>query len=96
MKAHELLADEKNWIKGVLSRDEDGIPCMPSHPTACCWCASGAIMKVYRDPKAQNNAYDTLEAHLLKEKHLEGIVNWNDAEERTHQEIISLLKELDI
>lgn len=97
MKLHELLSDPSRWTKGATARNSIGNIVSSYDPTAVCFCLIGAIFRIY--PDDYPNAFNE---RVAIHKQLEGrlsnhdIVGWNDAPERTHEEVLALLKELDI
>lgn len=42
-EARELIAKEENWCKGKFAVDKHGYSVAVNAPTACKWCAAGAI-----------------------------------------------------
>jgi hypothetical protein len=91
MKVYELLADPKAWIKENIAMNEKGFIVDARHSDAVCWCLMGGVYKIY--------GYDG-EGHVIRMKIKKVIrvdpTSWNDVPERTHEEVISLCKELDI
>lgn len=91
-KIHELLRGPENWRKGAIgSMDGD------------CHCAYGWLQKAYYFPfrgVGRTTATDTLNAAAAKvhavigEK--TGIARWNDAPERTFEEVKALFVKLDL
>lgn len=45
-KARDLIADESRWTHGYFARDEQGYDVEPNEPSACKWCALGAVYHV--------------------------------------------------
>lgn len=85
----EFFADESRWTKGYYFRDENGSPC--SLEEATCACLAGARRIVYGDnTKEEDTIKDLLYDSL-------GIIgNWNDASERTIEDVRKLVRELNI
>jgi hypothetical protein len=97
----KLLSDQSRWTKGALSRDCYGSPIfsvieagyMESFVAACrspeavSWCVIGAIWKVY--------GYDYPEKYYQLSRRVFNLSAWND-HDTTHEELISVLKELDL
>lgn len=96
MKMYELLNKPERWTKGhrVAYRSTGCIrignvtPETVESDDLCC-CLVGAMETCY--DMNFDEVYDKLSQHLKG-----SIVAWNDAEERTYEEVISVLKELDI
>lgn len=88
MKIKELFTDSSRWTKGALARDINGEFTDIDHGYS--FCLSRAIYKCY--------PYDSkLIIFKIKPKLKEPlIVNWNDAPERTFEEVKALVEELDI
>jgi hypothetical protein len=108
MKAWEILSNKDKWIKGCNARDKNGKVVAITDPDATCWCVVGAIFKSYEDNSSlpyKNNVWinilDRIEDKSLdqsnKFNHMHRrLMTWNDAPERTYEEVYSVLKELDI
>ena len=45
-KARDLIADESRWTHGYYAKDESGHDVEPNEPSACRWCALGAVYHV--------------------------------------------------
>ena len=93
MKAHELLADPKHWTKRAYARDKDGQSVSAHSDEAVCWCVLGAIIKCY-------GYLECPESRIVRtgliEKYKHGMItNFNDIE-ASHEQVVSLLKELDV
>jgi len=108
MKAFELL-EKYGWCQGRMATDELGLACKPVDTTAISFCAIGAILRKHSVETFGMSLQETDTANLAaysdigkaKEKleflGREGcLINWNDELERTKEEVIALLKELDI
>lgn len=97
MKMHELLNKPERWTKGQRvayrstgrTRIGDVTPETVESDDLCC-CLIGA-MEVCYSGKEFAAVHDKLTIYLKKP-----VVVWNDSEERTYEEVISVLKELDI
>lgn len=46
-RVYRLLSDKSNWTTGARARNRNGDTVSVSDPTACCWCALGAVEKCY-------------------------------------------------
>lgn len=93
MKAYELLDSPEKWTQKIWAKDSLGDPCMWNQPSACCWCLHGAVSRCYQhDWPLCEIMLDTL-VGKIPGKDLWG---WNDAPERTYEEVVGLLRELDI
>jgi hypothetical protein len=91
MTAMELI--EKGWTQRAFARDRDGRKVLASDPRACKWCIGGAIYLAYPDQTAW------LEAVAKLRKVIGDIALptwWNDAPERTHEEVIEACRKAGI
>jgi len=88
MKMKKLLANPDAWTQGKYARDAYGKEVHVDSPKATCWCLEGAFIKCY--PRNNRKIFKKLVNKI------QFIVNWNDAPERTHQDVINVLNELDI
>jgi hypothetical protein len=86
MKAWELL-EEKDWCQGAYARNAFDHGVEVNDPQACSFCVVGLL-----------KATDTWGLNYLKLKEHLGmtVVEWNDDPERTKEEVLAVLKELDI
>ncbi len=84
--AIELISDPEKWTKEVCARDKQGEEICYHSPTACSWCAYGALWKYGRGLKVV-----PLITEAFKEKFEESISIVNDS---SREEIISKLKQL--
>jgi hypothetical protein len=91
------LIKSVGWCRGKYRRDALGRMC--SNPEdACSFCTLGALKAIY----GQGEPY-RLKVHDVQNKLLEkigksffNIVEWNDDKKRTKEEVVAVLKELDI
>ncbi len=91
-KAWELLDSPDKWTQGADARDVDGEACAYNSTRADCWCLDGALAKVYGIAKCIRMT-DIVKNHLGLDTMA---FQWNDAMDRTHAEVLAVLKELDI
>lgn len=97
MKVKELLSSPERWTQGFIARDLDGDGCGPTAAEAVCWCLTGALVKCYGRTRAFEMAgmfYPVIPAN--GGSHADDIVFWNDASERTFEDVRQLVTELDI
>lgn len=90
MKAWQLLDSPEKWTKGAFARTACGRAVMTGEGAAACWCLHGALGLCY------NYGYDAEAERLRVRLGANDLVSWNDTPERTHQEVLAVLKELDI
>lgn len=101
MKAYELLSSKEKWARGAYAYTAEGAVCNPKNTDAYAFCLVGALEKCYdvhdggpMYGMGRSTAYLGI-LEKLKNK-VGNIPNWNDARERTYEEVIAVLKELDI
>lgn len=98
MKAYELIDSPEKWLQHFLWKDANGIEIWDGkNDTAVSFCAVGAICTAYRGTTAGQDAkmLNKLQAYIPK-KYKRSIAKWNNAPERTWNEVYTALKELDI
>jgi len=81
MKAHELLARENGWCQGISK--------MVLPDGTCQYCIEGALWECYGSSAGRAN-WDLQQ--VIKQRPSA----YNDTPGRTQQEVVALLKELDI
>jgi hypothetical protein len=102
MKAWELLDSPEKWTQGTSARNVFGQPVPSTDPSAVCWCASGAIGCCYPtayQPSGTFPIHARLANYLAKQPYRpeSGTISlWNDDPRRTYEEVVAVLKELDI
>lgn len=105
----EKFSSEDKWIKGAYAKKSKfGMVVSELHPEATCWCLDGAVMCVSPTEASIQRASlggtiankigtDTLIYLTRKIRNIYGCVEmrnvWNDASERTFQDIKNLLAE---
>lgn len=90
MKIKELFTNETKWTQGAFSRTKNGRLSFANNPNAACFCLSGAVFKCY-----EAKDHGTIEEKIRKEIGT-NIVTWNDAPNRTFEEVKALVEKLDI
>ena len=79
------------WTQGVYARTKKGGRMTSvNSKKAECFCVMGAIYRVYRDQNI-SKAADKLRTVVGT-----GIINWNDAPERTFREVLAAAKKAGI
>jgi len=89
--ARELISVPERWTQGAFARAANGNPIGCLTDNATCFCSSGAILRgapnCYDHIRAA--AFDTLEwAMGVRQDSDENIATFNDAEGRTHAEVL--------
>lgn len=94
MKLKELFADPKRWTKGAHAKDAAGVGVSVSNPDAKCFCLSGAIIKIHgsKEHGPGGEVYKKIQNYIGHRI----ISAWNDAPERTIEDVQQLCRELDI
>lgn len=83
----ELLADEAHWNQRYFACRRDGRACNSSDPEAFSYCLVGAVTTA-----AFPQRYEVVRAAIVNAMPFPAqLVEWNDAPERTHAEVIQLL-----
>ena len=91
MKIRNLLTDESKWCKGVDAQDCNGDEIRYDDPKAHSFCLVGALEVCYRDEG--NIIYAIKDKIRLR---IGDITRWNDAPERTFEDVRKLIEELNI
>ena len=91
MTLKELFTDESRWTQGTPARDEKGNAVSPNDPLAVKFCLAGGIQRCYTYEEGSH-----VRRQLRQQLHWQSIIQWNDAPERTFEDIQRLVNELDI
>ena len=96
MLPSQWLDKPEKWCKGSYAVTKTGLPVMASDPDACKWCVAGVINLMI----LKNNNWAVFENYLETFRKVAGIVkpftknsDWNDAPERTWEEVHAALVE---
>ena len=89
MKPSELV-EIKGWCQGVSSRNKDGIPIPLYDYDVVSFCALAAVERCYAASDFDN--YRNTLAMLIG---YQSITTWNDDPNRTKEEVINKLKEVE-
>lgn len=93
----QKLSDESKWTKGWYAKDKDGMKCWEKSPDAVCHCLIGAIVAVttvaVKGPAiASDIGSKTIKfLHVLSPYTNKTLHEWNDAPERTFQDVKNLI-----
>jgi hypothetical protein len=105
MKAHELLSSPEAWCQDSPAEDTHGNKLQAFDPRAVKWCALGAIQKVYPPSEWREIMDRLLRALSVSERGLAQmtksdkaccLMEWNDDQGATFQEIRDVLLSADI
>jgi len=94
MKIKDFLKHESQWTKDAPSRDVNGKPTFSVNDVdAVRWCLLGLVALCY--PVQLDNIVARIRQKLFPDGtgHVDG---WNDAPERTFDDVVKLVNELDI
>ena len=94
MKAYEVL-EQKGHCKGTFARNVNGKPVGIYDPNACSFCAAGAINLAYEGTTKSYEKLDLAASYTFRE-YGKRLSEWNDLPDTTKEQVVSLLKELDI
>jgi hypothetical protein len=95
-RTRQLLNHPDNWTKNTFARDKDQRACFVLASQACSWCLYGALRRCnyddYSTPaeKAEQDVVFHRAANLLNEE-VGDYMEFNDAKEITHENILQLL-----
>lgn len=91
----ELLSVPERWTKGEHARTNTGCPVPINSRRAKCWCLEGATARAVKSDERFNNTWGCL-LDMFRQDHpdakiIGGIIEWNDADDRTHADVLALL-----
>ena len=95
MKAYQLLEKPDSWTQVFFARDKNGEDVDLDSPQACKWCLMGAINRCYKYCETREKVTTQI-FEYFNSKGIFSVTKWNDAPERKHEEVVGVLKELDI
>jgi len=99
MKAYELLADPKSWCQEAFCLDAEGQAVTIGHKAACRWCLMGALQHAYRRDDAETHfkRHEAVRREIRRQFGWRGgPLSWNDTPDRTHAEVLALLRSLNL
>lgn len=98
-QAKAKISDPRNWIKGAWAEDMNGMPVSSNHPTACKFCAVGALHRVF-DENANENGDGAWYAMAIKalrkavrlvcSSEVMRVPSFNDFPLTTHEDVMAL------
>lgn len=88
LDAAKALLIEKGWAQGFYARDAAGEVVSVEDPTACSFCAMGALVYVTQEASRETSrsAFNAMERAVSDGN----IARYNDAPERTKEEVLAL------
>lgn len=91
--ALNLLQHPNRWCQGDYALTDDGTPCEPTAPEARQWCLLGAIERGAAAYGLDHRpAIAFLRHAAYPGQRGAKIADWNDDPERTHSQVITLLR----
>lgn len=98
MKIRKLLTDKSQWTQGANARNSSAEPVGLDSADAVCWCLAGALVRCYRNGRRGSALERDMDRHVRQITHgaYGNFVAWNDAPERTFNDIRQLIEEMDI
>lgn len=88
--ARARIADPARWTQGACARDDEGEACVSVSTHARSWCAVGAISYEGELAYARMGLEgSSIALQMLRTLIGDDVMNWNDAPERTHAEVIA-------
>lgn len=95
VKPSELLATPDTWTQNAYAENACGIAVDARGPNACRWCIEGALAKCFDVVEIRTiEEYHKLLKHVRETTGFMSIAHWNDYPQRTHAEVLELLKEV--
>jgi len=95
-RAARILSKPEAWTKKAEARTETGKEIFYDSNRAVCFCSMGAIWRARKDILGTQDCDDDYSVlrKVVKGAHTGiGIVDWNDAPERTHAEVLAAFQE---
>ena len=90
---------EKGWCQFVSAVDENDIPIAPNDRSAIKWCLFGSVHAAHYSGSISTTDKDNILSELaciLDIELIEDISGYNDAPERTQEEVIKTMKQAEI
>lgn len=91
-RARALITLPKNWTQDAYARNKRALPVSQEDPTACRWCAIGAISKVTRTAKNAAVCYSARNAaaQFFSDAAGQHVVAFNDAATTKHADVLAV------
>lgn len=89
IEARKVIENPASWHKGSYARDTYGLRVPVYSDNAVSYCTIGACNKVFN---SWSTTYQEVLTRLQRAANVppgEGIPDWNDAPERTHEEVLA-------
>jgi hypothetical protein len=97
VKVKDILSDPSKWTQGFFARDKLGQPCEPLDENAVQYCIVGALMRAYG--RGQRYAAYARAMKAIAAIYGEApitIDDWNDAPDRTFDDVRRVLEAADV
>lgn len=88
MKPSEYI--RRGWTQKSYARNAKGEDVLPNDPSACSWCAHGAMVAAFygiEDAVQRNNEHCTAITRLSDSMGFSNIPMWNDDPHRSQEEV---------
>lgn len=98
MTVAELLENSESWCQRAYAMNKDGWGVPYNDPSAVSWCLRGAIAKCYPDLQSYVISLNAVAEAIDPKDFWSGhkIAEWNDNINRTHQEVLDVLRKAKI
>ena len=89
--ARAKIEAPERWTQGAFAKTAKRNKANPNSPRAVCWCILGAVSAVTGDnPNRPDRAISSrLAAATNVDAYNECVIEWNDAPERAHAEVLA-------
>lgn len=94
MRPSELLR-KRGWTQGAFAKGKYGYPRLWTDPFANSYCVVGAIKHVYHKDAARTEAVISALRKHIGLTGTQSLVEWNDAEGRTVEQVITALEAIE-
>ncbi len=87
--ARDLISTPDKWIKDEFALDSDGDVVDEISENAVCFCSYGAFNRVLLMYNVHTYDAKNVLTDIIKTQGYNSIVQWNDAPERTHADVLA-------
>ena len=90
------LLEQTGWTQHVSARDDEGSSVCAHNPNACSFCTLGALERVYGHTDQSEPVYMKVLERVRGTQRVPMISSWNDNPNQTKENVIAVLKSLDV